>query len=584
MLKGRFRVNYGGRVKKVKVDFEGEGLLDRFQEYLAEKFRIRGKAIHLEYEDSSGELILIDHDDELKEALAEMKNAGQEIQFVISNKINDTADSISSLCFACAYLPQKETYSDMEEDEAEEKYAADTQRHRHDFEQFFLNLLAVEGSAGGDGYVMARGNNAALLNPVAQHEGADGLESVDAMLLSFPQPVRVRTTRSPKQLLSRKRHAFQLRNMLEEYYWGKRALWESMYPRATEATYAKGMEALSDALARKIVHQRDFVMGFFGSSVVAAQDNCFHYAYPLQLRRTLLPLFEAAGDTTTPTPKPTLAPSKKELPSPKPTLAPSKEAAAALFPTAQPSIWPTYGPAMATNWPTASVSEKIPPVTTPNDERYGKEDAKLIRHQNRIKFWESMRKHLADEAAYKQRWGKGFDMLNTWESERNQTCTAVHKAMANHFPPVYVFPGQQPLERGSPTRGLPFNPELLRGSLLQLAPWACWISTKEIQGGDINSLKKRWPWERKGKALPSDPPRCNKDRMASSDAWKRLCEKKFDNGYDNVKCSIGHYPKWGKGKLMIAICPRKHPKIQHEHPCKRIIVEEYYLRCGVGIS
>jgi len=328
-----------------------------------------------------------------------------------------------------------------------------------------------------------------------------------------------------------RRHAFQLRNMLEEYYWGKRALWESMYPRATEATYAKGMEALSDALARKIVHQRDFVMGFFGSSVVAAQDNCFHYAYPLQLRRTLLPLFEAAGiDIEIRTSGQNGDGGEAEV---------QMRCLEAIMGDLSELDIVNFGWWMIrTNPPSRheTIRRLLSRGVLPHFSEFVDYGRHLNEHEKVEYYKLGMMEINGWQNLYAPQWWPKMGRAH-WGRNGDGTCHRYTREGALGVLFYNWHPGPA---------GFQLIADLWAYRYATAFAMAMEKIAKEIQGGDINSLKKRWPWERKGKALPSDPPRCNKDRMASSDAWKRLCEKKFDNGYDNVKCSIGHYPKWGK--------------------------------------
>jgi len=99
-----------------------------------------------------------------------------------------------------------------------------------------------------------------------------------------------------------KRHALQFRGYLSEYYEGGHNLKNRVIPLMNENNpreggkgYAEGMDVLAENLLRKFVHKEKFVIGVLGTSVVAAMDNCFKYAYPNQLLRILKPLFNVAN-------------------------------------------------------------------------------------------------------------------------------------------------------------------------------------------------------------------------------------------------------------------------------------------------
>lgn len=92
-----------------------------------------------------------------------------------------------------------------------------------------------------------------------------------------------------------KRHVTQWRSKLVEYYEASGVLESNIIPSRGKGGYEEGMDKLAESFAWSIVNKRPVRIGVLGTSVVAAADNCFHYAYPLQLGRMLAPLFRLAG-------------------------------------------------------------------------------------------------------------------------------------------------------------------------------------------------------------------------------------------------------------------------------------------------
>ncbi len=85
------------------------------------------------------------------------------------------------------------------------------------------------------------------------------------------------------------------RALLEDYYGGPDVLRETWILEADDPRYLGGLRYLGDKIARAIVWQDRFVIAAIGSSVTSGTANCNYDTYPEQLRRTIGPLFAAAG-------------------------------------------------------------------------------------------------------------------------------------------------------------------------------------------------------------------------------------------------------------------------------------------------
>jgi len=92
-------------------------------------------------------------------------------------------------------------------------------------------------------------------------------------------------------------HFQKLRAALVGYYEDSRVLTQPLRPRPDEPEHVLVVRALAAAFARAIVADDcdTFVIGIIGDSTAAGADNCYFDSWGEQLKRTLMPLFSAAG-------------------------------------------------------------------------------------------------------------------------------------------------------------------------------------------------------------------------------------------------------------------------------------------------